>query len=228
MRCASCPPRALTSPPPAPRAGKTLEWREEAAGGGGGGRLVAALPLSSVQAAAATGKGEVQVQFMDEDNVEREDEVLVEMRLFVAAEHELADAAAASAAARKRAQDLADRRGVAAGGDEDDAEAAAAAKAELVERAGADAAMQLHALITDAAGVAGVAGDAIAGAWGWRRGRRRGSVLGRRAAARRPRVLPSALRPRRVWRGCGPVPDPARPLRRGALPDVCAAGGQDL
>lgn len=136
-------------------AGKSLEWRSE-----GGGTLVASLPLESVAQAAAVGKGEVQVQFMDEDTVEKEDEVLVEMRLFVPAEHELADAAAAATAARKRAAELAERRG--AGADED-AEAEAAAKAELIEAAGADAAMQLHALITDAAGVAGVTGDAIAG-----------------------------------------------------------------
>jgi hypothetical protein len=45
--------------------------------------------------------------------------------------------------------------------DEEDEEAG---KAAAIEAAGADPAAQLHALVTDAAGVAGVAGDAIAGA----------------------------------------------------------------
>ena len=46
--------------------GKTLEWRADGDGGGDGGELVAAVPLSAVSQAAAPGKGEVQIAFMDE------------------------------------------------------------------------------------------------------------------------------------------------------------------
>ena len=78
-----------------------------------------------------------------QDNVEREDECLVEMRLYVPPGHPLAKSDGA-AGKQKRGE-----------GSEDEGE-------EDVESTDA-AAAALHAAITKAAGIAGVTGDAIAG-----------------------------------------------------------------
>ena len=112
--------------------------------------------------AALPGKSEIELQFMDDDTLEREDEALVEMRLYVAPEHELAgvDMAVAGAAATTKAK--ARRRAAAL-------KAAAAAGVEAppsegdsdVEDTG-DASAVLHSLISDAAGVHGSAGEPIA------------------------------------------------------------------
>lgn len=69
------------------------------------GRLVAPIPLSSVSQAAYPGKGDVLIQFFDEDTAEREDECLIEMRLHVPAEHKLEGAEEGVEMARKKAAD---------------------------------------------------------------------------------------------------------------------------
>ena len=106
-----------------PPAGKSLEWYEGGPGGdaaaateeGGIGRLVASIPLAAISQAAHPGKGEVDIQLMDEDTVERDDEVLVEMRLYVPPSHVLPDASAAADAAKRRASVKADKAGAVEG-----------------------------------------------------------------------------------------------------------------
>jgi hypothetical protein len=73
-------------------------------------RMVAPIPVSSLSQVALPGKGEVDLQFLDDEDAglgEREDEVLVEMRLFVPDAHQLAgveDMAAEVAKAKARAK----------------------------------------------------------------------------------------------------------------------------
>lgn len=55
----------------------------------GEGRLVAPVPAALLSQVALPGKGEVDLQFIDDDTGagEREDETLVEMRLYVPVGH---------------------------------------------------------------------------------------------------------------------------------------------
>jgi len=100
---------------------------------------------------------QVDLQFAEDDAVEREDEVLTEMRLSVPLAHKLADADAAAKAARDRVLDKLSR--LKASGDVvDEGETA-----EAVRDATSDPAVMLHALVSSALGSGGAVGDALAG-----------------------------------------------------------------
>lgn len=89
-------------------------------------RLVAPIPAAALSQVALPGKGELDLQFLDDDGTagEREDEVLVEMRLYVPAGHSLPGVDMASEGARAKARAKARRGGSAAAaeGGEDDGE----------------------------------------------------------------------------------------------------------
>ena len=154
-------------------------------------RLVAPIPAAALSQVALPGKGELDLQFLDDDGTagEREDEVLVEMRLFVPAGHSLPGVDMASEGARAKARAKARRGGSAAaaeGGDEDgergegevdktpapppppilpssDADAEAGAGAGAEHFGGASAV--LHGLLTDVAkgaAAGGGGGEAVA------------------------------------------------------------------
>jgi structure-specific recognition protein 1 len=125
-------------------AGKDLEFLDIEKGA-----IIAPLPLSAVSHAAVIKgrgdeKGEVEIQFFDADNVDKEDEVLIEMKVYVPAGHKLL-----GEAATKAAEDL---RGSAKKGDDEDGD-----DGEV------DSAVVLHKAITERAGIAGVTGEAVAG-----------------------------------------------------------------
>lgn len=104
--------------------------------------LIAPIPLTSIGLAAAPGKNEVEIQCIDDDTVEREDECLVEMKLYVPEE---ANVPGVEAFKNKR---KASKSSSADGEDEED-------EGELSTSAA------LHAMITEAAGIRGVTGDAL-------------------------------------------------------------------
>lgn len=119
------------------------------------GTIVAPIPLASVSQAAIPARGEIELQFFDDDTVEREDETLVEMRLYVPRGASIPGAAAALAAAGGKAKAKKEK------GDADGEEGEGGEEDEDEDDAGPDAAAALHSLITDAAGIRGVTGESL-------------------------------------------------------------------
>ena len=134
------------------RLSESSDLEFHAAGGGG---LVAPLPLSAIASAALPGKGDLEIQIAYDDVGEKEDECLVEVRLYVPPGAALPGI---TAGGRKRKAK--------GGGEEDEEEEGGGGgggggeEAEEGE-AGADAVGALHKALVQAAGIHASAGEAL-------------------------------------------------------------------
>lgn len=117
------------------------------------GSRAASLPLSALAQVMAPARHELELQLQEDDTVEREDEALVEVRLYIPPSHGEVDDAAAAGAEDEDADGAVTSTGIASG----------RVVADAGEREdGATPAAMMRTQLTRLAGIQGAVGDAIA------------------------------------------------------------------
>jgi structure-specific recognition protein 1 len=107
------------------------------------GALIAPLPLSAVGMVPRPNKNEVEIQCIEDDTVEKEDEVLVEMKLYVPPSANIGETTSSSAEAADASMDEEGEDG------------------ETRRSSSRDAANKLHKLISEAADVNTASGESL-------------------------------------------------------------------
>ena len=121
------------------------------------GKLIAPVPLSSVGMAPKPAKSELELQCIEDDTVEKDDEVLVEMKLYVPRGANIGDKAAAASSSSSSSSSAA--AAAAEGG-----ESASGSESEGGMNkvgTGGDPVYRLHRLISDVADIKGASGVSL-------------------------------------------------------------------
>jgi len=113
------------------------------------GALIAPLPLSAVGMVPRPNKNEIEIQCIEDDTVDKDDEVLVEMKLYVPSAANIGEASSSSSSSAEAAAD--------ASMDED----GEGEDGEAQRSSSKDAANKLHKLISSAADVNSVSGESL-------------------------------------------------------------------
>ena len=112
------------------------------------GALIAPVPLSAVGMVPRPNKNEIEIQCIEDDTVEKEDEVLIEMKLFVPPKANIGVSASSSSSAEAADVSMDED------GDEDEEGGGSRSSSK-------DAANQLHKLISEVADVKSASGESL-------------------------------------------------------------------